>query len=108
MGIDGKAMLVCMLFVIQPRTCLKIVDVDVSFGDVVDDLKPSGMVFFTEKKGAFGIPRGRSVYGDRGAEQGVGAPVSDSRQRESLFGVDTVWMHPVHALAFCHPSHSSR
>ena len=37
------------------RTDGQTVDVDVSFGNVVDDLKPSGMVFFTAKKGRLGF-----------------------------------------------------
>lgn len=37
------------------RTNGQTVDVDVSFGDVVDDLKPSSMVFFTAKKGRLGF-----------------------------------------------------
>ena len=38
-----------------PRADGQTVDVDLSFGDVVDDLKPSGMVFFTAKKGRLGF-----------------------------------------------------
>lgn len=34
---------------------LPLADVDMSFGDVFDDLKPSGMLFFTANKGRLGF-----------------------------------------------------